>query len=156
EDSQATFDVVANDSDVDGDALAIQSVTQPAHGSVTIVSGHEIRYTPAPDFAGADAFTYTVADPSGATALATVTVAVININDAPVAVADAATLDEDTSATIDVVANDSDADGDALAITAITQPAHGSATIVDASHVRYVPEPDYHGPDAFTYSVADG
>jgi cysteine-rich repeat protein len=156
EDSVVVLDLVGNDSDVDGDALAIVSITQPPHGTVAIISGHEVTYVPVPDYAGADAFTYTIADPSGATATATVTLAVANVNDAPTAVADSATLDEDTSATIDVVANDSDTDGDALAITGITQPEHGSAAIVDATHVSYTPEANYNGPDAFSYTIADG
>ncbi|HEX3476903.1 MAG TPA: Ig-like domain-containing protein [Kofleriaceae bacterium] len=155
EDTPATIDVVANDSDVDGDVLTIASVTQPAHGTVAIVSGHEVTYTPAADYNGADSFTYTVADPGGASATATVTLAIAAVNDPPVAVADALTLDEDTSATIDVVANDSDVDGDALTVTAVTQPAHGTAAIVDATHVSYTPAANYNGPDAFSYTIGD-
>ena len=156
EDAPVTIDVVGNDSDLDGDALAIAGVTQPAHGSVAISSGHEVTYTPAADYNGPDAFTYTVADPSGASSTATVTLAIAAVNDPPVAVADAVSLDEDTTATIDVVGNDSDADGDALAITAIAQPAHGAAEIVDATHVSYTPAANYNGPDAFSYTISDG
>jgi cysteine-rich repeat protein len=156
EDATATIDVVANDGDVDGDVLAIASVTQPAHGAVAIVSGHEVTYTPAADYNGADSFTYTVADPSGASATASVTLAIAAVNDPPVAVADEVSVDEDTAGTIDVVANDRDVDGDALAITAIAQPAHGTAAIVDATHVSYTPAADYSGPDAFSYTISDG
>jgi large repetitive protein len=156
EDAGVTLDVVANDSDVEGDALALVGVTQPAHGTAVIASGHTITYTPAPDFAGSDAFTYTIADPSGAQATATVTLAIANVNDAPVAVADAASLDEDAGTALAVVANDHDADGDALTIASVTQPAHGSAVILDATHAGYTPEANYHGPDAFTYTIADG
>ncbi|HEX3764767.1 MAG TPA: Ig-like domain-containing protein [Kofleriaceae bacterium] len=156
EDTTATIDVVANDSDVDHDVLTVTAVTQPAHGTAAVVSGHEVTYTPAPDYNGADSFTYTVADPSGATATATVTVAIDPVNDPPVATADAIRLDEDTSAMIDVVANDGDVDHDALTVTAVTQPAHGTAAIVDATHVRYTPAPDYNGLDSFSYTISDG
>jgi len=156
EDASATIDVIANDRDIDGDPLTIISVTSPAHGSAAIVSGREITYTPAPNFHGSDSFTYTAADPSGATATATVTLAITSVNDAPVAVADAASLDEDTSATIDVVANDRDPDGDPLSITRITPPTHGSATILDATRVVYTPEANYHGPDQLSYTIGDG
>ncbi|WP_178863992.1 Ig-like domain-containing protein, partial [Thiomicrorhabdus cannonii] len=33
EDSSANIDVLANDSDLDGDTITVQSVTQPAHGN---------------------------------------------------------------------------------------------------------------------------
>ena len=153
EDTAVTIDVLANDSDVDGDVLAVSSVTAPANGTA-VVSGRTVRYAPAADFAGTDAFTYTVADGSGATATATVTVTVTPVNDPPVARDDTRSTAEDTAVTIDVLANDSDADGDALVLTALTQPASGTATI-DGRSIRYVPDPDAFGSDAFAYTVAD-
>ena len=156
EDTSATIDVVANDRDIDRDPLVVASVTQPAHGSATIVSAHEVRYTPAANFHGSDSFTYSVADPSGATASATVTLSITSVNDAPVAVADSATVDQDTSATIDVVANDSDPDHDPLTVTSATAPGHGTAVVVDATHVVYTPAANYRGPDSFSYTISDG
>src|ERR1044071_4888873 len=156
EDTSATIDAVANDRDVDGDALTIVAVTQPAHGSATIVDAHHVAYAPAPLFHGSDAFSYTIRDPSGATAPAGVAATGVHVNHAPVAVDDAAGLDEDTAVTVDVVGNDSDVDGDALAIVAITQPAHGVALALDGRRVQYVPAPDYHGPDALSYTISDG
>jgi cysteine-rich repeat protein len=156
EDTSAAIDVVGNDSDVDGDALAIASLTAPAHGSAVIVDGHHILYTPAANYHGSDSFSYTVADPSGATATAAVALEIASINDPPIAAGDSASLDEDTSATIDVTGNDGDVDGDALTIVAVTQPEHGSAEIVDAGRVAYTPAADYHGPDGFSYTIDDG
>ncbi|UCG56449.1 MAG: tandem-95 repeat protein [Phycisphaerales bacterium] len=76
EDTQVTIDVLANDSDVDGDPLTVQSITQPEHGATEIIEG-SVRYTPDPDFSGEDHFTYTIADGQGGTDTATVTV---NVN----------------------------------------------------------------------------
>src|SRR5262249_54429483 len=117
---------------------------------------HVVSYTPAPDYNGGDAFTYTIADPSGEQATAVVAISVANVNDPPVAVADTATVDEGGTVTLDLVANDTDVDGDALAITAITQPEHGTAVIVDATHVAYPPAALYNGTDAFPYTIPDG
>ena len=155
EDYPATIDVVANDSDPDGDALAIASVTQGAHGTVTISDAHHVSYAPASNYNGADAFAYTVSDGNGGTATAGVTITVTSVDDPPVALADAATVPEDGSVTIDVAANDSDVDGDALELASVTTPAHGSATIGDAHHVIYTPAANYHGPDAFSYTIED-
>ena len=156
EDTAAAIDVVANDTDPDGDPLGIVSVTQPLHGSVAVLDARQVRYTPQADYHGADAFSYTITDPSGATATAGVAVTVASVNDAPIAVADAASVDEDGTVTVDVVANDRDADHDPLTITSITQPAHGFAIAIDAHRITYVPGPDYHGPDALTYTISDG
>ena len=129
EDTAGGVDLLANDSDPDGDSLTVVGFTQPLHGTVSVILGLA-SYTPAPDYNGPDAFSYTVADPSGATATAAVHVTVLPVNDPPVAAGDSTSLDEDTTATIDVVANDSDVDGDVLAIASVTQPAHGAVAIV--------------------------
>lgn len=73
-----TFDVLANDSPAPDPAenLIISTVTQGAHGTVTITeNGKKISYTPTAGYIGADTFTYTVIDPGGlVSASATVTV----------------------------------------------------------------------------------
>jgi len=78
EDIPVLIDVLGNDSDIDGDTLNVDSVTDPAHGSV-VNNGIDVNYTPDPYFNGIDTFTYTVSDGNGGTATATVTV---NVNPA--------------------------------------------------------------------------
>jgi hypothetical protein len=70
-----TINALANDSDIDGDALAITAMTQGAMGQVE-VAGSQIKYTPKMKFKGTDTFTYTISDGRGGTATATVTVTV--------------------------------------------------------------------------------
>jgi ELWxxDGT repeat protein len=70
-----TIDVLANDSDPDGDPLTLISVTAPGNGTA-VIAGEEIVYTPAPLYVGLDTFDYTIADPAGETSSATVTVTV--------------------------------------------------------------------------------
>ena len=62
------FQPVANDIDPDGDTLSIQSVTQGAHGTVSI-NGGNVSYTPDTAYKGTDSFTYTVSDGKGGTAI---------------------------------------------------------------------------------------
>ena len=76
EETPVTIDVLANDSDPDGDALTVESFTQGAGGSVGINVDDTVTYTPAPGFSGADSFTYTASDGNGGTDTATVTLAV--------------------------------------------------------------------------------
>jgi hypothetical protein len=70
-----TIDVLANDGDIDGDVLRIQSVVASANATVEIEAG-AISYTPSSAYSGIDEFTYVIVDPAGATAEASVTVAV--------------------------------------------------------------------------------
>ena len=71
-DTPVTIDVLANDT-APGDPLSVESVGQPAFGSVSINADDTLTYTPQPSFYGSDTFTYTVSDGSGGTDTALVT-----------------------------------------------------------------------------------
>jgi len=70
-----TINVLANDSDADGDALAIADVSAPQNGTA-VISGNTVIFTPAAGFVGTDSFTYTINDGHGGTATATATITV--------------------------------------------------------------------------------
>ena len=115
------INVLANDSDPDGDALTISSVSAPMHGSAVIVGG-QVSYTPMPGYSGADSFTYTIVDDNGGTATGTVSITVLSAEDSnqpPVAVDDDAGALKGNSTDIDVLANDSDPEGDPLTVIAV-------------------------------------
>ena len=151
QDTPVVVDVLANDT---GDrALAVTAVSDPPNGTAT-VEGGDVRYTPDAGFSGTDAFTYTVSDGTS-TASATVTITVTAVNAPPVARDDAVTTAEDTPVTVAVLANDADPDGDPLAVVAVSDPAGGTAALVEGA-VRYTPAPDFAGTDSFTYTVSDG
>ncbi|MFN3786301.1 MAG: Ig-like domain-containing protein, partial [Thiothrix sp.] len=77
-----TIDVLANDTDAEGNILSLSSFTQGTHGSVTQVDD-KLIYTPAAGFSGTDTFTYVVSDGTDQTT-ATVTITVEkNIPTAP-------------------------------------------------------------------------
>ena len=79
--SMAATKLTFNDTDADGDALAVTAVsaTSTNGGSVVLSSGM-ITYTPLPALAGQDRFTYTVSDGRGGTAQGTVVVTVDSTN----------------------------------------------------------------------------
>ena len=156
EDTSVDINVLANDTDVDGDSLTITGVSDPAHGTAVINPDGTIKYTPDANYNGTDSFTYTVSDGQGGTDTATVTVSVNPVNDAPVAVDDSASTNEDSSINIDVLANDHDVDGDTLTVDSFTQPEHGTVTQNPDGTLNYAPAADYNGSDSFTYTVSDG
>jgi alpha-tubulin suppressor-like RCC1 family protein len=157
EDTPITVDVLANDTDPDGDSLSLTgALGTPLHGTVSVVSG-KVRYSPAADYCGPDSFTYVVTD-GGLTATGQVTMAITCVNDPPVARADSATTLEDTIVHVHVLANDSDVDGNPLSIDragVATPPQHGTITTTSDS-IDYTPAKDYCGSDSFSYDAVDG
>ncbi len=105
------LDVLANDTDVDGDTLSIASVTQGKNGGTVVKNADgTVTYTPKAGFSGTDTFTYVADDGNGGkkTATATVTVAPDPTMPALVANPDAATTTTGKAVTINVIANDGD------------------------------------------------
>ncbi len=51
--------------------------------------------------------------------------------------------------------DDSDPEDDDLSVTALSQPAHGTAQLVDGQTANYTPAKGYVGTDTFTYTVED-
>src|SRR5207249_4848172 len=148
--------VLANDSDPDGDPLTITGASAPAHGTA-VASATNITYTPAAGFLGTDSFTYSISDGRGGVASARVTVNVVQGADtAPETMDDTITTVQGTAATAAVLANDFDPDGDALTLTSVTPGSNGTATANADGTITYSPNPGFVGPDAFTYTVADG
>ena len=156
EDIVVNIDVLSNDDDVDGDALTVDSVTQPANGSVVINADETVSFTPASNFNGSDGFSYTVADGQGGTDTATVTINISAVNDAPTATVDSASTSEDLAVTIDVLSNDDDIDGDTLMVDSVTQPANGLVVINADETVSYTPAINFSGNDSFDYTIIDG
>ena len=155
EDSGVTIAVLANDGDVDGDALTVIAVTQGTKGTVSLNTNGSVSYVPALNTNGVDGFTYTVRDPSGSTDTATVTISVAAVNDPPFAGADSAATREGAAVSTSVLANDSDVEGNPLTVTAASAPAHGTAS-VNANTLTYTPAANYNGSDSFTYTLSDG
>ncbi|WP_456341224.1 tandem-95 repeat protein [Vibrio parahaemolyticus] len=155
EDTAVTIDVLVNDSDVEGDALSIQSASVPSEqGSVDIVDG-KLVFTPAENFNGEATITYIVTD-GDLTDEAKVTVTVTPVNDSPVAVDDTTSIQEDTAVTIDVLTNDTDVDGDKLSIESASVPKEqGTVEVVDGKLV-FTPVENFNGDAEITYIVTDG
>ncbi|HHF3039170.1 TPA: tandem-95 repeat protein, partial [Vibrio diabolicus] len=155
EDSQVVIDVLANDSDIEGDDLSITSASvSEKQGIVEIVDG-KLVFTPAENFNGNATISYTISD-GELEDEAQVSVTVNSVNDAPIALNDATITEEDTSVTIDVLPNDTDIDGDALSIeSASVLSDQGQVEIIDGKLV-FTPTENFNGDAEITYTVTDG
>ncbi|QSX41005.1 Ig-like domain-containing protein [Shewanella cyperi] len=146
------IDVLANDTDVDGDSLMLTSVNADL-GQVSIVD-NQLHYVAEAGHLGEAHLSYGVSDGKGGSASGKVTVSVLP-NKAPVAAPDMASVHSGNSVVIDVLANDSDPDADALTVTAASA-MHGIVVINADNSLTYTPTVGYDGTDTVSYSISDG
>jgi len=168
--------VFDNDEDPDGGLAYIDSVTQPEdENGFVVITGIEggnapksLQYWPRPGYCNYPGgqptrFTYTLN--GGSTA--TVYVRVSCPGTSPTAVADQTQVGQGSDATtIDVLANDQIPDLAAV-VESVTQPAHGSVSLVHAdgsalepgeagAAVAYQPDAGFCGADPFSYTLNGG
>jgi VCBS repeat-containing protein len=176
EDAPVTFDLLANDSDPDGDALTLASVsTGGLKGTVSLGAGGAVTYRPGAEHQGLGAgesttetFTYLVQDQALNTTRGTATVTITGVNDAPVASGDRFTIGEDDGArdvTALLLSNDRDPDrSDVLTISDVQGVSASGATIrlSPNGQVSYDPGKVFQSlgagetaTDTFSYTVRD-
>ena len=149
------IDVLANDSDANGDILSVTSATA-VNGTVSIDSNGHLTYTPNLDFSGMDTISYTISDGiDSASNSVSITVNSPNLNAAPTAIDDAFDVTENTQIILDVLSNDQDADGDILTVTT-ANATNGSVVINNDGTLSYTPSQGFTGSDSLTYTISDG
>jgi hypothetical protein len=73
----------------------------------------------------------------------------------PVVKDDEVTMKEDTTVTFNPVSNDSDPEGKPLRIDSLGSTSNGTASVLQDSLVKYVPDTNYSGSETFRYFVED-
>ncbi len=155
EDQAVTIDVLANDTDPDGDGLQVESVSDPAHGTAVVARGG-VLYTPTANYHGMDRFTYVVADGNGERSEAAVEVTVAPVNDAPAAVGviPDQVLDEGGGEkTVELGPFFEDADGDALEYRVSSSAP--SVVAVSVAGAAVVLSPAAYGSAVVTVTAED-
>jgi len=71
-----TGDLLANDTDPNGDMLRVESLSQAVNGLVVFNGNGRFTYTPNPGYSGDDSFTYTATDGNGGSDTAAVNITV--------------------------------------------------------------------------------
>ena len=153
ENTAVVVNVLANDTDVDGDSLLVNQAVS-GFGTVTILADQQLNYMPNPDFAGLDTVIYSITDGKGGTASAELVVDVFS-NSAPVAVNDVASTNDKTAVLIAVLVNDTDEDGNTLTVSAATA-VQGTVSIEADQRLRYTPKAGFEGVDTISYTITDG
>jgi VCBS repeat-containing protein len=182
----ATLPLSLAGQDSDGAVASITVISIPAgstlllaDGVTPVVAGQTLTpaqaatllFSPALDFTGGTAVTFTVTDNEGSVSpAATVQINVLSVNDAPVASAEVAATAEDTLLAGNLLTNDRDVDGPALSVTQFTVngatvpagtptalPGVGTLLINTDGSYTFTPATNYNGPvPVATYTVSDG
>jgi len=157
ENASVTIDVLANDTDPNGDPLQVASVTQPLRGWV-VTDGATVVYTPEPKFFGVDQFTYIVGDGRGAISTGAVAVTIVRLNHPPVAFDQFLTILGDTEwVSFNVPAFD--LDFDPLTFQLLSLPTNGlllAAFSEGIAQMAYRPAHAFAGVDCFWFRASDG
>ncbi len=154
ENAPVSGNVLANDSDPDGQPLTASVVTATRHGTLALQADGQFTYAPQTGYSGTDTFVYRISD-GNLSATASVRLNVVAVNDAPQALNATIAVEEDKpkSGTLPAA---TDPDGDPLTYSKQTSPAHGSVVIGATGGYVYTPQANYSGDDSFVYRVSDG
>lgn len=145
--------------DLDGDEYIIRDPVMVSGGGTMTPDGSSdfcFTFTPDADYFGPVEWTFIICDnanPSLCTEVKVV-INVIPVDDAPIAVGAEVEVKEDEPATINLIATD--VEGDELTYSIIDLPQHGTLSCTDCPNPVYTPNPNYNGPDSFTFKANDG
>jgi len=163
EDTSSVFtfaELLANDSDADGDTLTITGVSNTVNGSAVIDAvAQTITFTVDSDFNGVAGFKYSVSD-GVETVTAGVTLNVAAANDVPVVTPDLFSIIEDQPLVIafaSLLSNDTDVDADSFNVVSVADAINGEVSIdAVAQTITFTADSDFNGVAGFKYSVSDG
>jgi hypothetical protein len=154
-----TVDVRANDTDVDGDTLTVESAGGASKGTVSVTADGRVLYTPNANANGEDTFTYAVSDGHGGTATASVNVTINPVNDAPVLSNVPPTASVNELASLTFTAQASDVDGiDTLTFSLVGAP-EGATIDASTGQFSWTPTEAQGGTGSaynFSVRVSDG
>jgi Ca2+-binding RTX toxin-like protein len=150
-------ELLANATDIDGDALSVANVTADG-GTITDNLDGTWTYLGAANFNGTANLTYDVSDGLAATSV-TATVDLTAVNDAPLnATPVSLSGTEDTALTItlaQLLANASDLEGDTLSVSNVVSDTVTLTDNLDGTWT-YDPPADFNGTVTLSYDISDG
>lgn len=156
EDATRAGNVLANDSDLEGNTITAELAAPPTKGNVTLNPDGSYVYTPNLNANGSDRFTYTANDGLLTSAPATVLITITPVNDAPIGVADSFTVSQNGVLNGNVLTNDLEVDGDPLTAVPLINPTKGILVLNSDGSFVYTPNPSAADNDSFSYIVSDG
>ncbi len=139
------------------------TINEVTNGTVELLDGHEVSFTPNLNFNGNASFSYSVTDTGDGTALPIevgpiqIDIIVTPVNSTPQTSPTTVDTNEDSLVTIDLQTLVEDVETeDKDLIFAVSNALNGSILLLeDGYSARFAPNLNYHGPGSFVYSVTD-
>lgn len=160
-----SLNVLANDTVTGGAVLTITAIgAASGSGTVSIANdGKTLNYTAAPNFNGAESFTYTARNQDNVSLTGTVTVQIADVNDNPLATNDVfEVVGNSSSNVLSVLANDATGNdapaSETLRVLSVGTTSSGGTVQVGSSglNILYTPKAGFLGTENVTYTLSDG
>lgn len=150
--------VLADDTDVDGDALTAVLVEDSPDGPVTLAADGSWSFTSADEnFCGTTSFSYAAFDGLLQSTPSLVVITVTCVDDAPVAPDEDPTASGDEDEPVEGTVPADDPDGDTLTFTLVDEPDNGVVDLDEATGAyTYTPNLNFCGTDRFVVQISDG
>lgn len=159
-DTPVDIDVLANDSDPNGEDISIFDFDPASTNGGTVEQNADdtLKYTPPAGFTGTDTFNYSVVNVSGGVDTATVTISVGEGDGAPEC--DELDLKTDVDGELKITEAEmlsvcTDPNGNELIVIKVDQPTVPGSTVSSdgAGTYTYTPASGFEGSDSFDYTV---
>jgi gliding motility-associated-like protein len=157
EDTQASGNILNNDSDVDGTiSVTITPLQTASNGVVIMNSNGTFTYTPDPNFFGNDVAIYEVCDNAGACINDTIFITINSVNDIPTVQNDFYTGNQNQSLNDNILINDSDLESVLTVNTVpIQNTINGIIAVQGNGDFTYIPNANFTGVDTAVFEVCD-
>lgn len=150
--------VLANDTTTTGKSLTASLVTDVKNGTLFLSPSGGFIYVPNTNFHGVDGFRYAASDGvQNSTGIVTITV--LPTNNTPVARDDHYLVNENSTLTVGapgILGNDTNPDSHTLTAMLVSNVINGRLTLLQNGSFTYIPNPNFHGVDSFTYKASNG
>lgn len=148
--------VLANDGDVDGDAITARMLNGPSHGTMSFATNGDFTYIPAANFAGTDAFTYEAWDGQLSSGPVTVTLTIQEVNDAPTTSTIRLNVVEGGLSTPgNLLGLAADLEGDALVVTSVSASKSGDVDWRADGTFTFQHNGDEFPTERLSYAITD-
>lgn len=155
EDLSAEWNIAANDSDAEMQAMTYQLIGESTLGIALVNASGTFSFVPFTDAFGSEQLVVSVCDSENACSNSTIQITITAINDMPLVAPQVAGMNEDTNLTGTLANAVSDIEGDVLTITLASITENGILQLNEDGSYEYSPNTHFNGTEYIQFVVCD-